>query len=228
MRTFALLLILINVCFLFWSQYIDVQPAATVTTNAESTRAPRLLLATERDASAQAKSKAIAAELSCISIGPFTDHNAAAQAQQRLQNASYGVAPRTEQAEVFAGYWVSLPSFAKRADADQTLQRLRAAGVTDAYLLPDETPPNVISLGLFTEQSHAERRRDEVTKLGLQPQVQTRTHPGELYWLDVSLKEPGQLIDPALLQPENGGIVRLETKPCPTAAGGRSSASSQG
>lgn len=225
MRTLALLLILVNVCFLFWSQYIDVQPMPVATPNTETTRAPRLMLARERTSAEQTSNAA--AQLSCISIGPFTQSNDVNQVQQRLQEASYSVAPRTEQGEIFAGYWVSLPSFAKRTDAEQALQRLRAGGINDAYLLAEETPP-VISLGLFNEQSHAERRRDEAAKLGFEPQVQTRTRAGELYWLDVSLKEPGQLIDPALLQREQSGIVRLETRPCPTAAGVSSSAPSQG
>lgn len=224
MRSFALLLILANVCFLFWSQYIDVQPQSQATVNAAPPQTPRLLLARER---APATTNAITAQLTCISIGPFAQPADAEQAQQRLHTAGYDIATRSEAGEVFAGYWVSLPSFAKRADADQTLQRLHAAGINDAYLLAEETPP-VISLGLFNEQSHAERRRDEAAQLGLAPQIQTRTRAAELRWLDVSLKEPGQLIDPALLQPESGGIVRLETRPCPNAGSSASVASSSG
>jgi hypothetical protein len=87
--------------------------------------------------------------------------------------------------------------------------------VGDAYLLPEDSPANVISLGLFSEQANADRRRDEVTKLGFAPIIQSRTRSGEQGWLDVKLKEPGQDVDPALLQPQVGAILRLESKACP-------------
>lgn len=222
MRTLALLLILVNVCFLFWTQYIDVQPNSSAS-SAPASPSPRLMLARE---SANAQPTA-ASQLSCISIGPFAQNNDATQVQQRLEQAGYTIAPRTEQGEVFSGYWVSLPGFTKRAEADQALQRLRAGGITDAYLLAEETPP-MISLGLFNEQTHAERRRDDAAKLGFEPQIQTRTRVGDIYWLDVGLKEPGQLIDPALLQQEQSGIVRLETRPCPTASASSSAATHPG
>ncbi|HEY4341258.1 MAG TPA: hypothetical protein VGM97_15045, partial [Steroidobacteraceae bacterium] len=78
-----------------------------------------------------------------------------------------------------------------------------------------DSTANVLSLGLFSEQARAETRRAEIAKLGFEPVVQNRTHNGEVHWLDVTLQEPGQLVDPTLLQPESGGIVRLETTACP-------------
>lgn len=216
MRTLALLLVLINVCFLFWSQYIDVpDQATTAATTPANASARRLMLATERYTPLPIDHGGVSTLPTCVSIGPFAEGSDFNDIQERLHSAGFGVTPRIEHGEVFAGYWVSLPSVSKRQDAEQTLTRLHTGGISDAYLLSDDTPPNVISLGLFSEQSHAERRRDEVFKLGLQAQIQPRTHAGEQHWLNINLQEPGQAIDPALLQPQTGAIVRLETKPCP-------------
>lgn len=219
MRALALLLILANVCFFFWSHYIDVpeaSPRATVTPT--SKRLPRLLLANEREGS-EAAAQRITSELSCISVGPFGAAAESQQTQQRLQDAGFTSKARNEQGEIFAGYWVNLQGFANRAEAQDALTRLHAAGITDAYILPEtnsvDGPPNTLSLGLFSEPARAEQRRDAIAKLGFQPQLQKRTRRGEVLWLDVTLQEPGQLIDPALLQPESGGIVRLETTACP-------------
>jgi SPOR domain len=220
MRAFALLLILVNICFFFWSQYIDVPEASLRTPTMQAGKPPpRLMLAKERQSDAEAK---LTGELSCISIGPFGSATDLDQAQRRLNDAGFTSNARIEQGEIFVGYWVSLPGFATRADAQGALTRLQAAGITDAYILPDSESPgvsaNVLSLGLFSEQARADARRNAISKLGFEPQMQQRTRHGEVHWLDVTLQEPGQLVDPALLQPASGGIVRLETHACPTSA----------
>jgi len=230
MRSFALLLILANICFFFWAHYVDVPEASLATSLApESKPSPRLMLAKERSGSSEATH--IANELSCISVGPFSAGNELEQIQKRLQTAGFSSTPRTETGEVFVGYWVSLPGFATRAEAEQVLARLHTSGVSDAYILPESTSPegssNVLSLGLFSEQARAETRRDEIAKLGFEPIVQNRIRNGEVHWLDVTLQEPGQLVDPSLLQPESGGIVRLETRACPEAPAVASANSSQ-
>lgn len=220
MRALALLLILANVCFFFWAHYIDVPEAAPrTTTEVPAKRPPRLSLAHENQADFNATAARVASELSCISIGPFGATTELEQLQGRLQEAGFTSNARSEQGETFAGYWVS-QGFASRADAQQALASLHAAGVTDAYILPDENPPNVLSLGLFSDQTRAEQRRDAIAKLGFQPQLQTRMRNGQVHWLDVTLQEPGQLIDPALLQPGSGGIVRLQTTACPDSTAG--------
>lgn len=228
MRTLALLLILLNVCFLFWAQYIDVSEpqVATIEAPAETT-ARRLQLASERTKSTLVEHNDTAL-LSCISIGPFPQMNDVNAVQKQLQHAGFTTTLRTENGDIFAGYWVSLPAYKSRVEAEAALAKLHTSGVGDAYLMADDTPPNanVISLGLFSEQTNAQRRRDEVAKLGFEPTIQPRTRPGDLGWLDVQLQEPGQEIDPSLLQPEVGSILRLETKPCPDADDAASSSSS--
>jgi len=214
MRTFALLLVLVNVCFLFWAQFIDVadQNAGAAATMDDNSH--RLQLATERSQSAMVTRRNVALQ-SCISIGPFAEVNDVNAVQQRLKEAGFNVALRTERGEVFAGYWVSLPAFSSRLEAETALAKLHTNGVGDAYLLTEETPPNVISIGLFSEQANAERRHDEVAKLGFSPTIQSRTKTGDQAWLDIKLKQPSQDIDPALLQPQVGAILRLESKACP-------------
>jgi hypothetical protein len=214
MRTLALLLVLLNVCFLFWAQYIDVDdPNASAGANLATVTTQRLQLATERNQSTIIARKNLALQ-SCISIGPFaqiTDENTV---EQKLREAGYAVTTRTERGDVFAGFWVSLPAFSTRLEAETALAKLHTNGIDDAYLLTEETPPNVISLGLFSEQGNAERRRDEVIKLGFTPTIQSRNRTGELGWIDIKLKQPGQDIDPTLLQPQVGAILRLESKAC--------------
>jgi hypothetical protein len=226
MRVLALLLILVNVCFWFWARYVDVPESLPVAGPTASAKAPPpLVLAHERPDAAQ-QAAAITSQLSCVSVGPFVEDDESQAAAKRLENAGFTTTERKTEGDVFAGYWVNLSSFATKADAEQALARLRANGVADAFVMTDAATPNVISLGLFAEQTHAEQRRDAIAKLGFTPQLQNRMRRGQVYWLDVALQEPGQLIDPAVLQPEVAGISRLETHACPAVSQTATSTSS--
>ncbi len=213
MRVLALILILANLCFWFWARYVDVPESRPVVTNPVAARTPRLMLAQEHPVTGAAAQ--INKELTCLSVGPFSSETQSNTVANRLIKAGFTTTARREAAEVFAGYWVTLGGFAKRADAEQTLGKLKTAGITDASLLTEEGQVNTLSLGLFSEKSNAEQRRGEAVKLGLEPQIQNRMRKGEAHWLDVSLQEPGQHLDPQLLQTDDGGISRLETRPCP-------------
>ena len=217
MRALALLLVLANICVYFWAHYVDVPEATLVTSPVviNSDKAPSLMLARERSEPAVAENRS--SEAGCISVGPFADAGKAGVFAQRLQAANFTSVERTEASDEFAGYWVSLQGFSSKAEAEKALKQLHAGGLSDAYILTEEQPPNVLSLGLFSEQQRAEARLEAIKKLGFQPLLQNRTRKVEKHWLDVSLSQPGQQIDSALLQSDGTDIVRLQTKACPAA-----------
>lgn len=154
----------------------------------------------------------------CVSVGPFRTLPEAVQASAALR--SQGMAPheRVEAGEIWIGHWVSLRGFGSREEANEVLRGLKQQGISDAYVLPGSDPPNVISLGVFSDFSRAERRREQIRALGFEPELADRRQAGAVYWVDVDMAEPGQVIDPASLVAEPGRIVRLELRACPRAA----------
>lgn len=158
--------------------------------------------------------------LSCSSIGPFPDLSQASQAQAALKQAGYEPRQRIEQGELWVGYWVSVQDLATRAVADRAVEKLRANGITDVYLMPGSDPENVLSLGVFSDYQRAQKRADEVRALGFQPRIDDRKREGSVWWIDVDLAEPGQLIDTSILQTGPGRILRLEMRACPETANG--------
>ena len=72
-----------------------------------------------------------------------------------------------------------------------------------------------MSLGVFSDYQRAQRRFDEVRAIGLTPRIDDRKRAGSVYWIDVDLQEPGQLIDTSLFQNDPGKITRLEMRACP-------------
>jgi hypothetical protein len=125
-----------------------------------------------------------------------------------------------EQGEIWAGYWVSIQGLPTRDEADSALKTLAANGIGDVYVMPGSDPPNVLSLGVFADYQRAQRRLDEVRALGLTPRIDDRKRTGSVYWIDVELQEPGQMIDSSIFQTEDRKITRLEMRACPAAGAG--------
>lgn len=164
----------------------------------------------------------------CVSIGPFRALPEAVQASAALRSQGFRPRERVEAGEIWIGHWVSLRGFASREEANDALRRLKDQGVTDAYVLPGSDPPNVISLGVFSDLSRAQRRRDQIRELGLDPDLTDRRQAGAVYWVDVEMTEPDQELDPASLMTEPGRIVRLELRTCASSAPDTAAAGSTG
>jgi hypothetical protein len=112
---------------------------------------------------------------------------------------------------------VYIAAIATEQQADEILAKVRAAGITDSYVIPNSDSGNLVSLGVFSEISGVTRRRDQVRELGFEPQVVDRTRRATVYWVDVTLAA-GQTLDFDSLQPP-GRIIRLEQRGCSSSAG---------
>jgi sporulation related protein len=248
MRSLCLLLILANVLYFTWSQMIDVHGSSLDRKGSTPAEAPaRIVLAREmleanpdertvgpiRDVQPpaveplNAQTPPAAANetphpdsLSCTSIGPFADLPQASRAQAALRTAGFQPRQRMEQGEIWAGYWVSIQGLPTRDEAESALKTLTANGIADVYVMPGNDPPNVLSLGVFSDYQRAQRRLDEVRALGLTPRIDDRKRSGSVYWIDVELQEPGQVIDSSIFQTDARKITRLEMRSCPSGGEG--------
>ncbi len=247
MRTLCLLLILANALYFTWSHMIDVQPSGLERKGSKPVEPPmRIVLAREMQeanpqepgveqirevqppaveplgretSSAQSVAAAHDEALSCTSVGPFADLPQASQAQAALRAAGFQPRQRMEQGELWAGYWVSVQGLATREEAESALRMLTGSGISDVYLMPGSDPPNVLSLGVFSDYQRAQRRVGEVRALGLTARIDDRKRAGSVYWIDVDLQEPGQVLDNSIFQSDPRKITRLEMRACRAAAG---------
>jgi hypothetical protein len=247
MRTLCLLLILANALFFVWSQLIDVQvsnldrapqvsatPAARIVLAREVKQAPEPEPESSEIKDVQppsveplpsakpAESTQVARtdDLSCTTVGPFSDLTQASQAQASLRTAGFRPRQRVEEGELWVGYWVSVQGLASREAAEDAVKTLTANDITDVYLMPGSDPANVLSLGVFSDYQRAQRRADEVRALGLEPRIDDRKRAGSVYWVDVNLQTPGQMIDSTIFETGPGKIMRLEMRACPPSAAG--------
>jgi cell division septation protein DedD len=154
----------------------------------------------------------------CISIGPFQDLSSAAQASATLRSAGRESRQRLEQGQLWVGYWVSVPGFAKREDAERAVARLKQNGITDVYISLSGAEPesaSVVSLGVFKESDRAQRLLAEAKALGFPAQISDRTRAGSVYWVDADFPSPQPNFDFSTLGAQPGKILRLEQRDCP-------------
>lgn len=233
MRTLALLLILGNALFFVWSQLIDVHlNPLDRTAPPRAEPPPRIVLAREAkkepEPASMPSSESVEAPVpaastsaaGCTSVGPFATLPEASQAQAALRAAGFSPRQRLEQGELWVGYWVSVQNLPNRDAAEEALQKLADAGITDVYLMPGTDPANVLSLGVFSEFQRAQRRVEDAHAQGLQAQIDDRKRRGSVYWIDADLAQPGQAIDTGMFQTDPRKIMRLELRECPKPAGG--------
>jgi cell division septation protein DedD len=165
-----------------------------------------------------AANQAAAGGPQCISIGPFQDLTSATQASATLKSAGRDSRQRLEQGQLWVGYWVNVPGFAKREDAERAVTKLKQNGITDVYISlsgADAESPNVVSLGVFKETERAQRILVQAKGLGFPAQISDRTRAGSVYWVDVDFPSPQPNFDFSTLGAQPGKILRLEQRACP-------------
>jgi hypothetical protein len=98
---------------------------------------------------------------------------------------------RTTQGQVFVGHWVQIRNIPDRDAGNAILDRLKAGGLGDAYLVPTEEEGLKISLGLFGEMSRAERIELQAKSLDLQADITPRMRDQTVFFVDIGLP-PGK------------------------------------
>ena len=122
--------------------------------------------------------------LTCASYGPFLSADAAAQALARLKTAGVSASQRELPGKAKLGYWVYLPPFGSRKEAEGATALLKRKGVSDIYVVADEANRNAISLGLFNQREFALQRERQIRKLGFRAHMAERFREEPRYWLD--------------------------------------------
>jgi hypothetical protein len=144
---------------------------------------PTVAAASHAAPAASTAAGAVAAQ-ACVSYGPFPNADAAGQGMARLKTAGLSPSQRAVPGKAKLGYWVYLPPFGSRKEADAAADLLKKKGVTDIYVVVDEANRNAVSLGVFSQKDGAIEREKDIRKLGLRPQIAERFRDEPRYWLD--------------------------------------------
>src|SRR6202158_2882694 len=152
----------------------------------------------------------------CRTIGPFPDASAVAAASDTMRAHGWQPRDRGIDSSVADGYWVyigELTAAAQRA----VLARLNAAGIHDAASMTQPEQSDRVSVGFFSDQSHAVRRAEQVRALGLRPVLDIHQRTVSEHWLDVDLKASGPDLQPKQFQ--SGAGLQVADGPVKIAGG---------
>ncbi|WP_459048171.1 SPOR domain-containing protein [Stenotrophomonas sp. PSU_St99] len=137
----------------------------------------------------------------CVALGPFADRAAATSAQGKAGNVISPVRLREQPAASgSARYRVMLPAAANREDAQATVKRIVAAGLSDYYIISQGEDANAVALGQYRNREGAERRMAAVQAAGFQPRLVASGDAGQ-WWLEGQLAAGTQ---PAQAQQRSG------------------------
>jgi hypothetical protein len=221
-RNACLAMLLVNLAYFAWAGWIDVPRTSPV--NAAVEKLPRLKLVSElppAQGSAAAPRRTAYNELSdtaaCMSVGPFPDILSSAQAAEILKAKGFEPRQRAAVGDMLAQYWVSVAGAKSDAEAQQVLKTLAARGIRDAEAMPDD-PNHLISVGVFTDRDHAQKRAEAVRELGYAADISERQLPAAVYWVDLT-PEGGRRAVPLQALFAAGVNTKIGVQPCPVAAG---------
>jgi hypothetical protein len=151
----------------------------------------------------------------CRSLGPFADSAAATAASDLMRSRGWQPRDRSVDTSAPDGYWVYIGQLTAAAQKT-VLVRLNAAGIHDAASMTQPEQSDRVSVGYFSDQSHAVRRAEQVRALGLKPVLDIHERSVPMHWLDVDLKTSDADLQPKLFQTGNN----LQVTDCPTKAPG--------
>lgn len=137
----------------------------------------------------------------CVALGPFADRAAATSAQGKAGSVISQVRLREQPAASgSARYRVLLPAAANREEAQATVKRIVAAGLSDYYIISQGEDANAVALGQYRNREGAERRMAAVQAAGFQPRLVASGDAGQ-WWLEGQLAAGTQ---PAQAQQRSG------------------------
>ena len=223
MRALFLVLLLANILFFAWTQWVAPAPDAGghAIPSSQGSHAIHLLreapVAGPGSGSLQADGALLgpAEAATCVSGGPYLDRATAEQAAARLDGLGFTSRLRPSRDQVWVGQWVRVENFATPADAENALTTLRSAGIADAYLLTDEPPGSIVSLGVFADVGRSAQVIAIARKAGFKPQAQDYYRTEDVFWLNVDRDANAGLPGLETFRVHDGPVPRTELRACP-------------
>jgi hypothetical protein len=235
-RTAFFILLLANLFFWGWTQWIAVPPAAAEPlvgvprlklvardlppppAGAAAAQAPAGALgaALASQATAVSPGTADAPQLACVSIGPFARHRVASAAQSLLNAQHLQPQLRTAAVQPERWSWVYLPNVSGTARVDQVRAALRRDGIHGAEPMPTADGKPGISLGLFRDPALAHRQLSRARAKGFAAELTAWLVAQPAYWLDVWAPGGAGALPMAAVRAQFGAALGTQT--CPSGA----------
>ena len=209
MRNLLLVLLLANILYFMWGMFSGDGSEPGVTIVDESDLGPPLEVTANRDAGAAASVGAVLGSgepsdlaavvgRSCVTLGPFRSSEDADRAKMEYAGEGMRTALRSGQGQIFIGHSVSVQDVPTRGEGRTMLGRLHEGGLGDAFIVGNDEDGYSISLGIFGNQSNAEKVELQAKSIGFDVDVSPMTRDAAVFFVDIGLppgKGAGAIVD---------------------------------
>lgn len=129
----------------------------------------------------------VAAAETCMRLGPFATAAAQQAAIARLSPHVARIRGAEQPATRSRGFLVYLPAAASHAAALEETHVLAAKGVRDYFVIGSGDMQDAVSLGVYDSPANAQKRADDLGKLGFTAKVKERIDSQPAYWADYAV-----------------------------------------
>jgi hypothetical protein len=224
MRNLLMLLAVANILYFWWNRFVAEPDQSGVAIVEESELGPPLAVSRSSVAEAATSVGAVLGSgmpsdlaavvgRSCVSI--FFKTNAEADdAITAFESEGMRASLRTTQGQVFVGNWVQIRNIPDLKVGAAMIEKLRAGGIADAYLMDDGAGQYKISLGLFGEMSRAEKVELQAKSLDLPADITPRMRDAAIFYVDIGLP-PGKGAGAMIEEYGEGRVLLRDKATCP-------------
>ena len=140
----------------------------------------------------------------CLRFGPFAEPAARDAARAALSAAGVSAVTRDSSARSARGWKVAMPAMASREEAVAMAERIKAAGISDLYVMNEGADANSIALGRFGGEEAARRREAELRGKGFAAQASPLGDTPAQAWLDARLPAAANRVAVTAVAPSRG------------------------
>lgn len=149
-------------------------------------------------------------EVTCFTLGPFDKLMEAKSVKNTLTDKHIKVRARSSEISVNNGHWVYLPPYPSWTAAKKVVEKLKADGIKDYFIVSGKETNNAISLGVFSIRESAVKRQARLKALGYNAVLTERIRQENRYWLDVVTTD-AQAVQAIMASHDR---VPVNSKPC--------------
>ena len=140
----------------------------------------------------------------CMRFGPFADAASRDAARASLSSLASTVVARDTPGRASRGWWVLLPALPSRDEARALGERIKAAGITDWYVMGEGDQANGIALGRYGSENAARRREADIRAKGFPAQAAPLGDRAPQWWLDARIAPGATPTALAAIAPSRG------------------------
>lgn len=216
MRWLFVGIVILNAVYFSWAFWVADDSSKVVSPRLETTTDGRggglrlLSEGTEQLSSPPALALAETRVAGCPALAA-DDEEEAKLIAGTLSGHGYPASVQSSEGELVSRYWVYLPPFPSRSQANRALRELQAKSV-DSFVVASGPDMNAVSLGTFASKDSAKGMQSRLVSAGYQAQVREAEKASRDYWV-VLAKADAQGYTEFVPEPVRAA-VRQSRRPC--------------